>query len=129
MPKMSLMTKEMMKLMRAANFVPKSGEMLPTFEYFCNYGIPPDKEMLPKMVALLEEFHNTGTRMNQWYFLMQESIKNHYRTQGNGFFFGDSEEILLGNKVFDIREASEKINERFENTNQIPGPHGLKYHF
>ena len=126
---MSILSKEMTKLMKAANFIPKTGEILSTFEYFCNYSIPADNEMVPRMVALLGEFHKTGTRMNQWYFMMQESIKNHYRTQGSGFFIGDSEEILLGKKVFDIKEASEKINERFENITVIPGPYGLKLYF
>jgi hypothetical protein len=126
MPKMSFTGKAMMKLMKAAHFVPKNGEMLPKFEYFCKYSIPADKEMLPRMVALLGEFHKTGTRMNQWYFMMQESIKNHYRTLGSGFFFGDSEEILLGNKKFDVREASEKLNKRLENCTMVVSPFGLR---
>ena len=124
MPKIS--GKEMVKLMKAANlFGPKNGEMLRKFEHFCNFAIPADNEMLPRMVALLGEFHKTGTRMNHWFYMMQESIKNHYRTQGSGFFFGDSEEILLGNKKFDVKEASKKINERLENGTMIVTPFGL----
>jgi hypothetical protein len=127
MPRMSIKGKEMVKLMKAANlFGPKNGEMLRKFEYFCNFAIPADKKMLPKMVALLGEFYKSGTKMpNQWFYMMQESIKNHYRTQGSGFFFGDSEEILMGTKKFNVKEASEKIVN--VKCTQIVSPFGVSY--
>jgi hypothetical protein len=130
MPRMSIKGKEMVKLMKAANlFGPKNGEMLQKFEYFCNFAIPADKKMLPKMVALLGEFYKSGTKMpNQWFYMMQESIKNHYRTQGSGFFFGDSEEILMGTKKFNVKEASEKIvNDELVKCTQIVSPFGVSY--
>jgi hypothetical protein len=121
---------EMFKFMVAANFAPKNPEMMMKFIYFCDHSTPADKEMLPRMVALLEELHKSGAKTNQWYFKMQECIKNHYRSQGICFFFKDAKEILKGKKSFDVMEAFEKEKERVENNCiQLPLPFGLKAYF
>jgi hypothetical protein len=119
-------TKEMTKAMKAAKFATDDDEMINRFIYYCDCSMPADKEMLPKMVALLREFRKSGTKINQWYFQMQECIKNHYRTQGNCFWFKDAKEILKGAKKFDVYEAVEKTGERIDNCIEFSGPFGEK---
>ena len=116
----------MVKMMVAAKFDPTNNEMMMKFTYFCEYSIPADKEMLPKMVALLWEFNKSGAKMNQWYFKMQECVKNHHRTKGNCFFFKDAKEILKGDKVFDVKDANRKNKERIDNCIKFSGPFGLQ---
>lgn len=101
-------------------------DMLAKYLYFCDYSIPADKEMLPQMVALLLELHKSGRKMDQWYFKIQECIKNHYRTQGNCFYFKDAKDILMGTKVFDFWAAIRKIPKQHENCVEVPAPFGLK---
>jgi hypothetical protein len=129
MPKMSMLNKETAKIMQAAKFLPASKESIAKLMYFCSYNVPADKEMLSKMVALLREFHKAGSTMHQWYFQMQESVKNHYRTQGSCFFFKDAKEILKGTKEFDAQDAMEKVPERMKNCIQRTGPFGLKLYY
>lgn len=115
--------------MKAAKFLPASKETIAKLMYFCNYHVAADKEMVSKMVALLREFHKAGSTMHQWYFQMQESVKNRYRTQGSCFFFKDAKEILKGTKPFDAKDAMDKVPERMKNCIVLTGPFGLTHYF
>jgi hypothetical protein len=66
---------------------------------FCNAELPVTKQMLPKLLVLLQHCHASGQKSNQLYFNLQKTIQNHYMTEGNCFFFGDSKEILSGELV------------------------------
>jgi hypothetical protein len=130
MPKDSMLINSsgMIKLMKAAKFDVANYDLMNIFGYYCEYSVPVDNKMLPKMVALLSELHKSGAKVNQWHYKMQECIKNHYRTQGIGFFFNDSKEILKGTKVFNVKRAISKSQEKFDNCIEIPGPFGLKFY-
>jgi len=92
------------------------------------FSIFSDKEMLPKMVHVLKGLHKKNKKLNQWYFQIQESIKNHYRTQGNCFFFNDAKDILTGVKQFDSTKSWDSMAERMEKCVKVDGPFGLKQH-
>lgn len=119
-------TKEMKKAMRAAKFDIEDVDMINKFIYYCDYVVPVDKEMLPKMLALLWELNKSGAKMNQWYFKMQECIKNHYRTKGNCYFFKDAKDILSGAKKLDVEDAVGKTNERLDNCLEFTDSFGEK---
>jgi hypothetical protein len=99
-------------------------ELLKKFIYFCCHSIPADKELKPKMVALLRALHRSDMRLNQWYFQLQECIKNYYRAQGSSFFFEDAKDILKGTKEFDTEDAMEHLVDRLRRCVKMPGPHG-----
>lgn len=126
LPQTTMLKEETARIMTDAQFLPASSKDVAKFVYYCSYSVPADNEMLPKMVALLREFHKTGSTVHQWYFQMQESIKNHYRTQGSCFFFKDAREIIKGTKAFDAEDAMEKVPERMQNCVESTGPFGLR---
>lgn len=129
MPQMSIIKQISADVMLKANLGPVvKEEILAKLLYFCEYSIPADMELLPKMLTLLQEFHKTGNKMNQWYFQMQDCIKNHYRIQGNCFFFKDSKEILKGTKAFDAFKTMKANGNRVANNgvDYSSGLFGLK---
>jgi hypothetical protein len=91
--------------------------------YFCEYTIPCDNQTLPMMLALLREFHKSNLTKHQWYFQLQECVKNYYCTQGNCFFVKNAMEILKGVMPFDAQDA--KVNIKMRNSTQYDGPFGL----
>jgi hypothetical protein len=127
MPKISMLNKKTAQIMEAAKFLPASNETISKLLYFCHYKIPADKEMFEKMVAMLQEFHRAGSTMHQWYFQMQGSVKNHYRTQGICFFFKDAKEVIKGTKSFDAQAAIDmEVPELTKTFIEVTGPFGLK---
>ncbi|XP_059471210.1 SET and MYND domain-containing protein 4-like isoform X2 [Neocloeon triangulifer] len=87
--------------------------------YFLQFGIASDCLLLPKLMALLKGFHESNSkRMTKWYFMMQESIKNHFRAKGNNFFYGDSKDIFEGKKKFVYNE--EQLKKTCGNIQQAP---------
>jgi len=127
MPKISSLEEILQKLADVTEMGVMDEELLKKFVYFCHSCIAADKELKPKMVALLKALHSSDMRMNQWYFQLQECIKNHYRAQGSSFFFEDAKEILRGNKSFDTEDAVEHLTDRLERCVEMPGPHGTKF--
>lgn len=125
MPSLSSLETGLLKLAHSTGLDTADKDLLSSFVYFCMHGIPADKKLLPKMVALLKALHSSEMRLCQWYFQLQECIKNHYRTQGNNFFFNDSKEILKGTKKFDTEDAMKHLTDRLKRCVKIPGPHGL----
>jgi hypothetical protein len=69
---------------------------------FCSTNLPVTKEMLPKLMGLLESCHASGNTANRWYFILMQAINNHYKTEGNCLFFDDAEELLGGEKDYDM---------------------------
>jgi len=66
--------------------------------HFCTSNFAATLQMLPKMLFLLQRCHAADQKLNKWYFHLQKSIQNHYRTEGNCLFFGDAKDILSGEK-------------------------------
>jgi hypothetical protein len=79
-----------------------------------SFHLPVPKQLLPKMLALLEYCHASDQKSTQWYFKLQDSIRNHYKTEGNCLFFGEAKKILSGEvdlnieKVFPLLGTLEK---------------------
>jgi hypothetical protein len=77
---------------------------------------PAPKELLPKIIALLDLMHKKGKRLNQTYFMLQESIKNHYRAHGLCLLYGDAEDIILtGRKKLDVVSYERNVEEMMKN--------------
>jgi len=55
-----------------------------------DYGGRVSDEMLPKLVTMLAEFQKRDKRMNQWYFRLQDAIREYYLAQGNHIFVKES---------------------------------------
>lgn len=70
--------------------------------HFSNSMFPATKQMLPTLVAVLQSCHASGHKSNHWYFMLQETIQNHFMAKGNCFFFGDAKEILSGEVDYDL---------------------------
>jgi hypothetical protein len=64
--------------------------------------LPVTKQMLPKLIALLQYCHDSDKKANTWFCLLQQAIENHYRTEGNCLLFGDAKEILSGEMDYDM---------------------------
>jgi hypothetical protein len=83
--------------------------------HFCSSKFPATKQMLPKLLALLQRCHASDQKANRWYFNLQETIQNHFTAEGNCFFFGDAKEILSGRLDYCMEEincnAAEKLQE------------------
>jgi hypothetical protein len=80
-----------------------------TLLYFISHVKLPYEEMKHKMESLLKSMHTKDLRLNQLYWMLQECIKNYYRTQGNCNFHGDSKNIVTGKKKFDTQAAEAKL--------------------
>jgi hypothetical protein len=76
---------------------------------FCFKHLPAPKQILPKMIALLQLFHESGQNSSGFYFGLQKSIQNHYRTEGNCLFFEDAKEIHDGDPDY-----AEKLDDSFQ---------------
>jgi hypothetical protein len=74
--------------------------------YFCSSKHPAPKQLLPKLVALLQCCYVSGEKLNRWYFDLQEAIQNYYSTEGNCLFFGDAKEILSGEVAYGMEEIN-----------------------
>jgi hypothetical protein len=74
--------------------------------HFCSCKFPATKQMLPKLLALLQRCHASGEMSNQWYFNLRKVIQNHYKTQGNCLFYGDAEEILRGELEYSMEKVT-----------------------
>jgi len=61
---------------------PDFREMFHAIEYGCEVS----EEMLQKLVKVLAEFQKRDRRMNQWYFRLQDIIREHYSAKGNHLF-------------------------------------------
>jgi len=72
--------------------------------HFCNSQLPVPKPLLPKLLTLLKCCHESGQKLSNWYFALQETIQNHYRSEGNCFFFGDAKQILSGEMDYSMEE-------------------------
>jgi hypothetical protein len=98
----------MAQWLKKAGFKKGSNKEIAKLTYFCSFNAPVTKPMLPKLLSLLSSFHNSNQKLSTWYFQLQETIKNHYRTKGSCLFFEDSVEILSGEKDFDGDDAIKK---------------------
>jgi len=83
-------------------------------DFFLLFKFAIDKDLLPKMVSLVEKMHEKDIRKNQMYFRLQECIQNHYKAQGSCLFFKDSKEIMNGVKPFDVDDAIEKVTAKMQ---------------
>jgi hypothetical protein len=81
--------------------------------FLCFTKHPASKQMLPILVALLKLCHASDQKMCNWYFHVQETIQNHYWTEGNSFFFGGAEKILSGEMDFGTEEIN-KLQELYQ---------------
>lgn len=124
LPQLSVMNKQMMHWLVKAGIKPTNKKEISKLTYFCNFNAPVTKQMLPKLLALLRSFHKSDQKVSTWYFQLQETIKNHYRTKGSCLFFEDSIEILSGEKEFDSEDAHKKVPERLAKCETMPGPFG-----
>lgn len=64
--------------------------------HLCLTGMPAPKPMMPMLLKVLKICHDAQPQANKWYYNLNTIIQNHFRTQGNCFFFGDAEKILNG---------------------------------
>jgi hypothetical protein len=71
-------------------------------KHFCFTKLLVTKPMLPKLLDLLQFCHSTDHMSNQWYYKLQKTIQNHFRTEGSCLFYNDSKEILSGEMEFEI---------------------------
>jgi hypothetical protein len=83
----------------AAGIAPATPGTITKLMHYCFSKHPAPKQMLPKLLALLKCCHASKQKLSTWYFDLQESIQNHYCTEGNCIFFGDAKEILSGEVV------------------------------
>jgi hypothetical protein len=83
---------------------PASADTIRQLMYFCSSRHPAPKQLLPKLVSLLKLCHASDQKMTNWYFDLQETILNHYLTEGNCFFFGGAKEILSGEQDFGMEK-------------------------
>jgi hypothetical protein len=105
---MSIKDPQMIRWLKKAGFNLESDEVV-QFLHFCTRGAPVTKPMLPKLLALLRIFHESNRKVNMWYFAIQDSIKLHFRTQGNCLFFNGFQQIMNGEKDFDWEDAFNKV--------------------
>jgi len=89
---------------------------LATLMHFCYFNLPATKQMLPKLLALLNCCHTSGQRLSQWHFNLQQTILNNYRAEGNCLFFGDAKEILCGELNYGMEETDMNV-ERMQGLN------------
>jgi hypothetical protein len=80
----------------AAGFDPLNIREIKRVEHLCGSRHPAPKRMLPNLLALLQCCHASKQKLCNWYFDLQDTIQNHYSTEGNCIFFGDAQEILSG---------------------------------
>lgn len=72
-----------------------------TLKFFTSsYKLLATKSMLPKLLALLELCQRSKQKSTQWYYNLQETIQNHYRTEGSCLFYDDCKELMDGEKQF-----------------------------
>jgi hypothetical protein len=124
LPQLSVVNKKMVQWLVKAGFKTRSEKEMSKLFYFCSCNAPVTKPMLPKLLSLLHSFHHSDQKVSTWYFQLQETIKNHYRTKGSCLFFEDSVKILSGEKDFDGDDALKKGAESLKNCVQVPGPFG-----
>jgi hypothetical protein len=74
--------------------------------HFCCSRFPATKEMLPKLLTLLQSCHESDHKSTQWYHFLQMSIQDHFRTKGCCMFFGDAKQILSGEMQYDMSKFS-----------------------
>jgi hypothetical protein len=81
----------------AAGFDPLNNPgLIKKLEHLCGSRHPAPKPMVPKILALLKCCHASKQKLCNWYFDLQDTLQNHYTTEGNCIFFGDAKEILSG---------------------------------
>jgi hypothetical protein len=91
----------------ADNVVPRVTSML---KYLYDSNLPATKQMLPKLLTLLQFCHDFGQTSNRWYIYLQEIIQNHFKAEGNCLFLDDSKEILSGEVDLLEEEISKTID-------------------
>jgi hypothetical protein len=67
---------------------------------FCSSGMPATKEILPKLLLLMQCYHESKQKFTRWYYILQTSIVCSYKTEGTCVFYDDAKEILNGEKDF-----------------------------
>lgn len=100
MPEMGIMeNKQMMEWVVKAGFSfdPDNDEIF-QLDHFCKRASPVTKPMLPKLLTLLRCFHESDYKMNRWYFMLQETIRHHFKTEGTSMFLGQAKQIMSGEK-------------------------------
>jgi len=85
--------------------------------HFCSSKLPATKQMLPKMLTLLQQCHASDQKSNRWYFNLQESIQNHFTAEGSCFFFGNAKEILSGQLDYRMEEIDYNTDEKLQELN------------
>lgn len=78
---------------------PQTGKML---MHCCSSDFPPTKQMMPKLIALLEFYKASGQKLTQLYYKLQICVKYYYQTEGNCLFYGDAKEIVRGEMDYDM---------------------------
>jgi hypothetical protein len=73
--------------------------------HFCYSKLPATNQMLPKMISLLQCCHAPDQNQKkltqcQLYYYLQESVMNHFKTEGSCLFIDDAKEILSGQKEY-----------------------------
>jgi len=83
--------------------------MLYTFNSFY---LPATKKMLPKLLTLLQYCHDYGQTSNRWFFYLQEIIQYHFKAEGKSFCYGDTREIVRGEKDYRLDQYLVEVIER-----------------
>jgi hypothetical protein len=79
--------------------------------HFCNSEFAATKQMLPNLITMLQCCHDSGHKMTLWYYNVQTSITNYFRTKGSCLFLDDAKEILSGEMVYDMSEVVKRLKQ------------------
>ena len=82
---------------------------------FCFSNLRATKLLLPKLIALARHCHSYDQKLSMWYYGLLKTIMGHYYTEGNCLFFGDAEEILSGEKDYDMDELHSVMTDNLKN--------------